>query len=157
MLEGGIVLVHGGVRDVQQYMINSSLIEANAALLRADFPGAKLCFFGHSHEQRVYALRPDGVVEICAATAVSLDRDIQYFVNPGSVDASRKRATKLAECAVLDTDAWTIEFVRVPYDAASTEAKSAAFGYRIPPWIERVDRLRRRVMRLASPHRPRQA
>ncbi len=149
-LDGGIVLVHGGVRDVQQYMVNASFIRDNAALLRDDFPEARLCFFGHSHEQKVYAVRAHGVDEIAlhGAAAIALDRTLQYFVNPGSVDASRKRGAKLAECALLDTGSWTLEFMRVPYDAAATEAKSAAFGYRIPPWVERIDRIRRRFSRL---------
>jgi predicted phosphodiesterase len=148
-LEEGIVLVHGGVRDVEQYMVTAGLIRQNAELLRQDFPAARVCFFGHSHEQKVYALREDGVQEIACERSLALDRDVRYFVNPGSVDASRKRGRKLAECAILDTGAWTLELLRAPYDAASTEAKSAALGYRIPPWVERVDRLRRRIARLA--------
>jgi predicted phosphodiesterase len=147
-LDGGIVLVHGGVRDVQQYMVTPSLIRDNAALLRQDFPGARLCLFGHSHEQKIYRVRDDGVEEIPPARRVALDKEGQYFVNPGSVDASRKREEKLAECAILDTGAWTVEFLRAPYDAAATEAKAAVFGYRIPPWIERIDRLRRKFTRM---------
>ncbi len=29
-------------------------IAQNAGLLRADFPAARVCFFGHTHEQRVF-------------------------------------------------------------------------------------------------------
>ena len=72
----------------------------------------------------------------------ALGGDGLYFVNPGSVDAARKRGHKLAECAILDTDASTLELLRLPYDAAAAEAKAAAFGYRIAPWMERVYRLR---------------
>jgi predicted phosphodiesterase len=89
VLEDGVVLVHGGVRDVQQYMATPALIGENAAFLRADFPGARLCFFGHSHEQKVYRVRGDEVREIPAENQ-SLRNDSVYFVNPGSVDASRK-------------------------------------------------------------------
>jgi predicted phosphodiesterase len=148
LLHDGIVLVHGGVRDVQQYMIGPSHIRENAVLLREDFPDARLCFFGHSHEQRIYRVRDDRVEEIPLRSRIALARDDQYFVNPGSVDASRKRGAKLAQCAILDTGAWTLEFLDAPYDAAATEAKAAAFGYRIPPWLERIDRLRRRFTRM---------
>jgi predicted phosphodiesterase len=144
MLDGGIVLVHGGVRDVQQYMVSPGLIRQNAVLLREDFPGARLCFFGHSHEQKIYRVQGDGVEEIPFQSREALRGDGLYFVNPGSVDASRKRGHKLAECAILDTGARTLEFLRLPYDAAATEAKAAAFGYRVPPWLERVYALRRR-------------
>ncbi len=136
-IERGVMLVHGGVRDVQQYMTTRATIEQNAAWLREDFPGARVCFFGHSHEQKVYEVDGD-------AREVTADKT--YFINPGSVDASRKSRHKLAECAILDGD--LIEFVRVAYDAASAECKAAALGYRIPPWVDRAYSLRKRLSRL---------
>lgn len=42
-LEQGVVLVHGGVRDVQQYMKAPAHIAENAAYLREDFPAARIC------------------------------------------------------------------------------------------------------------------
>ena len=151
-LEPGVVLVHGGVRDVQQYMTTPAHIEQNAALLREDFPGAALCFFGHSHEQKIYEVDDHGAVqELPAAQEFQFRRDRLYFVNPGSVDASRKsRSPKLAECAILDSDAGTIEFLRLPYDAAATEVKAAAFGYRINPLTDRLYSFQRRLQRAAS-------
>ena len=47
--------------------------------------------------------------------------------------------------AVLDSDAWRLEFWRLPYDCAATEAKAVTFGYRIPPLLEQVYSVRRRV------------
>jgi len=143
-IEAGVVLVHGGVRDVQQYMTRPAHIAENAAFLREEFPQARICFFGHSHEARIYAVRGDAVEEI-APDRVELDRGGLYFINPGSVDASRKSRHKLAECAILDTAEWSIEFLRVRYDAAASETKAAAFGYRIPPWANRLYNLRRRI------------
>ena len=150
VLEDGVVLVHGGVRDVQQYMSTPALIRQNAALLRSDFPGARLCFFGHSHEQKVYEL--DGeenaeVTEMAPQGRVFLQRHRTYFVNPGSVDASRKRDHKLAECAIFDSGESSLEFLRLPYDCAATEAKAAVFGYRILPWMDRLYTLRKRLAR----------
>ena len=147
VVEDGVVLVHGGVRDVEQYMIGAAHIRQNAEYLAADFPEARLCFFGHSHEQKVYEVR-DGVVrELTAACALALERDRSYFINPGSVDASRKRAHKVAEAAVLDTEAGRLEFLRVPYDCASTEAKAAVYGYRLNPWLDRFYTVQRRLLR----------
>ena len=145
VLEDGVVLVHGGVRDVQQYMVTPALIGENAAFLSADFPRARLCFFGHSHEQKVYEVAGDRVQEIAPDGTVQLRENGLYFVNPGSVDASRKRGRKLAECALFDTRRWTIEFLRVPYDSAATEAKAAVFGYRINLLTDGLYTLRRRL------------
>ena len=147
VLQDGVVLVHGGVRDVQQYMSTPALIRQNAAFLRADFPGARLCFFGHSHEQKSYQVDGDEVAELPWSERVHLDKEKTCFVNPGSVDASRKSRHKLAECAVFDTLDWSVEFIRVPYDSAATEAKAVVFGYRIGPWTDRFYTLRKRIAR----------
>lgn len=145
-LEERVLLTHGGVRDVQQYMTSRALIAQNAALLREDFPGARVCFFGHSHEPKVYEVSGDTVDDLPLEQGLVLKKDRLYFINPGSVDASRKSRHKMAECAILDGD--TIEFLRVRYDAAATECKAAAFGYRIPPWVDRAYSLRKRLSRL---------
>jgi hypothetical protein len=76
----------------------------------------------------------------------SLDPNHVYFINPGAIDASRKRTRKLAECALFDSGAGTLEFLRVPYDGAATEAKAAVFGYRITPLTDRLYSLRRRFV-----------
>jgi predicted phosphodiesterase len=150
VLEENVVLVHGGVRDVQQYMTTAALIGHNAALLREDFPCARICFFGHSHEQKLYQVEGDAVLEVPAGGKIALERGKTYFINPGSVDASRKRSHKRAECAIFDSGAWSVEFLRVPYDCAATEAKAAVFGYRIGPWTERFYDLVRGARRYAA-------
>jgi predicted phosphodiesterase len=139
LVEQAVLLVHGGVRDVEQYMVTPGHIRQNAGYLRADFPAARLCFFGHSHEQKVYAVDGDEVSELATSSGrIQLSRDKLHFVNSGSVDAQRKNSHKLAECAILDTAGWTVELLRLPYDAASTEAKAAAGGCRIGPWLDRL-------------------
>jgi predicted phosphodiesterase len=145
-LEEGVLLVHGGVRDVQQSMITPAHIRENAAFLRADFPGARVCFFGHSHEQRIYRVSADHVEELPTHGQVLLRQADTYFINPGAIDASRKRSRKLAECALFDSRAGSVEFLRVPYDGAATEAKAAVFGYRITPLTDRLYSLKRRLV-----------
>lgn len=152
VLDEGIVLVHGGVRDVEQYMITPAHIRRNAGYLRADFPGARICLFGHSHEQKLYEVDGESVRDLALGEGSALSRERIYFVNPGSVDAARKRTHKRAEFALLDTVAWSIEYCSVPYDCAAAEAKAAALGYRIPPWVSRWYTLR---ARLAGPRWPR--
>jgi predicted phosphodiesterase len=143
LVDGEIALVHGGVRDVQLYMTTVHHIRRNAELLRADFPGARVCFFGHSHEQKQYEVIGHEVREL--APGAPMRREHVYFINAGSVDAQRKREDRLAECAIFDSDAWTVEFLRVRYDAAATEAKAAVGGYRITPFTDLIYSLRRRL------------
>ena len=152
-LEPDVVLVHGGVRDVQQYMTAPKHILENARLLQEDFPGARVCFFGHTHDQRVFQVEGDRVTEPFAAGSpdepprlATLREDCTYFVNPGSVDASRKRSRKLAEYAIFDSSAKTVEFGRAPYDEAAAEAKAEAGGFRIERWRDQLYEVRRRIM-----------
>ena len=146
-LEDGVVLVHGGVRDVLQYMTTPAHIAENAPYFAADFPGARVCFFGHSHEQRVYAADAEGIRELAADSPVFLLPDRTYFVNPGSIDAQRKSRHKLAEFAIFDSSTGYLEFRRVRYHAAATEAKAATFGYRLTPMTDRAYTWKRRLQK----------
>jgi predicted phosphodiesterase len=148
VLEERFLLTHGGVRDVQQYMTRATHIAENLGYLRADFPGVRICFFGHTHEQKVFEVdaaqvNEHAIEEDGASFALLPARD--YFVNPGSVDASRKRAAKRAECAVFDSARLALHFMRAPYDDARTEEKAAAGGYRIDAWRDRLYDIQRRL------------
>lgn len=127
-LEEGVVLLHGDVRDLQTGVQQRGR------------------FFAQSHEQKVYRVHAHSIEEIPANGQVHLRQEDTYFINPGAVDASRKRSRKLAECALFDSGAGTLEFLRVPYDGAATEAKAAVFGYRITPLTDRLYSLRRRLV-----------
>ena len=148
LVEGRIALVHGGVRDVQLYMTTPMHIGRNAEFLREDFPTARVCFFGHSHEQRLYEVAGDEVRTL--PLGGRLERDRLHFINAGSVDAQRKREHRLAEFAVFDSDSWAVDFHRVRYDAAATEAKAAVGGYRITPFTDWLYSLRRRLLPATS-------
>ncbi|HYC36512.1 MAG TPA: metallophosphoesterase family protein [Usitatibacter sp.] len=153
VIEGDVVLTHGGIRDVQQYMTRPQHILENAALMRSDFPHACICFFGHTHEQRVFVTDGAEVHEPWSDAlaggndvVASLEPGPLYFINPGSVDASRKRTTKVAEFALFDSTARTVRFGRVPYDAAATEAKARSGGFRIDRWRDRLYDVQRRLV-----------
>lgn len=153
LLEPDVLLFHAGVRDVQQYMTTPRHILENVRYLREDFAGARIGFFGHTHEQRVFEVDGERVSEPFAADSphdlprrAALDPRREYFVNPGSVDASRKRAYKLADYAIFDSAARTVEFHRADYDEASTEAKAQAGGYRIDRWRDRLYDVQRRLI-----------
>jgi len=140
LVEDRYLLTHGGVRDVQQYMTQPKHIVENVRYLRADFPGRSVCFFGHTHEQKVFEVDGEEVRELEAQAdgRLVLRDDREYFVNPGSVDASRKRHAKAAQFAVLDTREHSVTFAEVPYDDAATEGKARDHGYRIEPWRDRL-------------------
>ena len=97
------------------------------------------------HEQKVVEVSEDGTVrDLPVEGVMRLHADRDYFVNPGSVDASRKQ--ELAEFALFDSGALTVEFFRVPYDDALTETKAAAGGYRMHPWRHLFYSVERRIL-----------
>jgi predicted phosphodiesterase len=145
IIEDRVLLTHGGVHDVQQYMTQPKHILENVAYLREDFPGVRICFFGHTHEQRVFEVVGEDV-RVVPPSFVDLCAHREYFVNPGSIDASRKHGPKYAEFMVFDSDALTLDFSRVPYNDASTEKRAAASGYRIDRWRDRLYDLQRRLV-----------
>ena len=99
------------------------------------------------HEQKVVEVSEDGTVrDLPVEGIMRLHADRDYFVNPGSVDASRKHEHKLAEFAIFDSGALTVEFFRVPYDDAPTETKAAAGGYRMHPWRHLFYSVERRIL-----------
>jgi predicted phosphodiesterase len=145
-IEERVLLIHGGVRNVEQYMTQPRHILQNVAYLREDFPGRSVCFFGHTHEQKVYEVDGVSVREIPASGAVLLREDREYFINAGSVDASRKRTHKLAEFAVFDSAALVVEFFRISYNEALTESKALAAGYRLNALADRLYEVKRRLV-----------
>jgi predicted phosphodiesterase len=148
VLENRFLLTHGGVRDVQQYMTQPKHVVENIGYLRSDFPGIRICFFGHTHEQKVFEVDGAAVGERDLddpVAPVALRGDREYFINPGSVDASRKREAKFAECALFDSDKLTVRFHRVAYDDAATEEKAEAQGYRMDAWRDRLYDIQRRL------------
>jgi predicted phosphodiesterase len=151
---GAVVLIHGGVDDVSEYLRTADQIRRAAGALAAPAPGARICFYGHTHDPQVFAIdRATGDVtsttpDLERPLPVDLDRSL-YFINPGSVDAAR-RPRKLAEYAVLDWSGREVRFHRVPYDHQLAERKASAGGYR----MSRAHELAHRVRRAVAPGYP---
>ena len=151
LVEGRFALVHGGVDDLEQYVRTADAVRENAARLARRFPGVAVCFFGHTHEQGVFAVEGRAVRRVAGVPAAELAPGAVSFVNPGSVDAARRRPgeERLAEFAVYDADARRVEFHRTGSDHEAAEAKAAAGGYRMSPVRARWMRIGRRVRRAA--------
>lgn len=145
LLSERVLAVHGGVRDPNQYMVGARQVRENAMYLRTDYPRVRLCLYGHTHERRLYEVDGETVREIPLEQPIDLSGERLYFANPGSIDASRKREHKLAECAVFDSVSSRFEFYRTEYDVSASEAKARAAGYRIGKWTDAVYTLKRRL------------
>ncbi|HUQ74548.1 MAG TPA: metallophosphoesterase family protein [Burkholderiales bacterium] len=130
----------------QNHVVEGSIGIVQRQQDAADVPGARVCFFGESPQPKVCDATGDEVREFTPQSFTRLDPERRYFIHAGSVDAQRKAGQRLAEFAVFDSTAMTVEFLRTRYDAASTEAKAAVFGYRITPFTDSLYTLRRRLV-----------
>jgi predicted phosphodiesterase len=144
-----VLLVHGSVEDVERRLATAEEARRDAALLRAWFAQVRVCFYGHLHAQKVFEIDGEEAREL-PGDAVRLRPDRLYYVNPGSVDAARKREPRLAECALFDDETLALEFHRLAYNDAASETRAAARGYRIGPWMDRYYGWRRRLARFVQ-------
>jgi predicted phosphodiesterase len=143
--EGRFLMQHAGLGNVQQYIRSARQVGETAEALRRAHPGIMACFFGHTHDPKIYEVGSGGVEEIENALEHPLAADKVTFVNPGSVDASRKREHKMAEFAVFDSAALRVELHRAPYDDRAVEEKAARGGYRIGRLARPIYAARRRI------------
>jgi predicted phosphodiesterase len=145
LIDSRVLMIHGGVRQVDDYIASVPRIGENAAYLRDDYPTARICLFGHTHHPKVFEVDGTDVRELPAQGTVELRPDRTYFINPGSVDPSRKHGEKVAEFAILDTGRPSISFHSAPYDHVLAEDKARHAGHRIGPITERLYEWRRRI------------
>lgn len=139
VLEEDVALFHGGFRDVCQYVTTAARASENAALARAELPGVRICFFGHTHEARAWAVKGGVATEMEAAAEVDVSGAGRvYLVNPGSIDAARKQGDRRAEAAVFDSERRRVTMHRIPYDHRAEEIAATEQGYRMGRWEERA-------------------
>lgn len=91
---------------------------------------AQMTFCGHVHEPALYHSRPDGAAGHFlprAGFATPLAASRRWLALPGSVGQPRD-GNPAACCALLDTDAATLTFLRVPYDHDASAGRIRAAG-----------------------------
>jgi predicted phosphodiesterase len=146
----GFALIHGGVDDVEEYMRSVASLRDNGRRFALRFPGTAIGFFGHTHEQRIFDVEADRLLEPPTDGMFRLLPGRRYLVNPGSVDAARKTPPARAQFAIFDSLARSIAFHDTPYDDATSERKAAAGGYRITRAMAHWMRLQRLAHRAAA-------
>jgi len=114
----GVLICHGSPADEDEYIFS----EIEAARIFSEFESSVM-FFGHTHLPVIFALTEDKVLFgnlIDQPGVVQLDRRRRYLINPGSVGQPRDR-NPLSSFAIFDSEAFSIQFFRIPYDIAATQ------------------------------------
>lgn len=121
-LTTGFTLVHATLDAPQHW---GYVLDRLAAAASFSYQATSVCFFGHTHLPRAYVR--DSVVRGGSYSKIQLEPGRKYFVNVGSVGEPRDGNPDAAYVS-YDYSPGTIELRRVPYDAATTEAKVRAAG-----------------------------
>ena len=113
--ECGVVLVHGSLGDVEEYVRTSAAAASQLERLEEEEPTARILLLGHTHIPMAHASRRGDLLG-GREGSVRLELNERYLLNPGSVGQSRER-TAHARFMVLDTDAGLATFHAIPYDS----------------------------------------
>lgn len=95
-----------------------------------EYQQTPVCFIGHSHVPGIF--EENGEVLYSPQGEIPLKRDLRYIINTGSVGQPRDGNPR-ACYVIFDTEKWTVDFRRVPYDLAKTQEKVIAAG--LPPFL----------------------
>jgi putative phosphoesterase len=117
-IDDDVIICHGSPVDEDQYLFTES--DAFLILQSVD---ARVTFFGHTHLPAIFSLSAERRLQAKIyrqSTVVKLDPSKRYLINPGSVGQPRDRNPDAA-CAIFDSERFTLQFIRVPYDIEKTQ------------------------------------
>lgn len=121
------LLCHGTPESVDTYILNLFQAKRIFNLLRRSYSGIHICFFGHTHVQKLWLRNPQGKVTALESASdwVALQPDHHYLINPGSVGQPRQLDNR-AHYLVFDSEREAVSFRAVPYDIGAAQRKILA-------------------------------
>lgn len=123
----GSLCVHGYPPD----SVTTYLFQASETALRQTFLAMKerICFVGHTHDLRLIRFDGENVTwDSLRQGKASLDKDLQYIVNVGSVGQPRD-GNNHAKYVIWEPASSTLEVRFIPYDIGATAEKILALGF----------------------------
>ena len=115
-------LVHATLNDPSRWQYVFDKIAAAYHFVEQRTP---VCFFGHTHVPVVFV--KDSVVRGGTYSKFQIEKDKQYFINPGSVGQPRDGNPK-ASYATYEVETGLVELRRVDYDIPGAQGKVDAAG-----------------------------
>lgn len=114
-------LVHGSPADEDEY-----ILDGESAMAAASCATSNLTFFGHTHIQGGWEIVRQSLRPV-RNDRFSVERDLGYLVNPGSVGQPRDGDAR-AGYALYDPEERQVEYRRVSYDVQKTHRKILEAG-----------------------------
>ncbi|MDP8224438.1 MAG: metallophosphoesterase family protein [Candidatus Lernaella stagnicola] len=125
-----IWIVHGSLRDRDEYILSRMAVESNFRLMRS-LVEPRVVLFGHTHRRAVYrSVHGGNGIALCGFEDKLDTRDGgRYLINPGGSGQPRDGVPG-APYAIIDEA--IIEFRRALYDVEAAAAKVAALSFGEP-------------------------
>jgi predicted phosphodiesterase len=125
IIDGEIEICHGAPFDEDAYIFDE--LDARHAFEAATAP---VCFYGHTHFAVVFRMVKD-LLEIVSPpdgeTALTIEPQSRYLVNPGSVGQPRDGDPRAAY-AIYDTETKRLDLIRLAYPLEITQDKMLKVG-----------------------------
>lgn len=129
----GVQFAHGSPLDEDEYVV--TVEDSSGPLLNTAAP---ITFFGHTHLQGFFSSNGSAIegfrpvyttVGQAERVIFTVEQDIRYLINPGSVGQPRDGDWRAA-FAVFDSEARTVTFCRTPYKLK--DAQDRIFAANLP-------------------------
>jgi diadenosine tetraphosphatase ApaH/serine/threonine PP2A family protein phosphatase len=130
LVDDRFLLFHGALNpgpDPDLHLSSHARVARSIQALRDGPWPVRLAFFGHTHRGVVHESHEAGGWCSKEGPMISLSEGACYLVNPGSVGQPRDGDAR-ASFTVLDTEARSIRFFRVPFDVGACLAKAVREG-----------------------------
>ena len=118
-LNKNTLLVHSSPREPENwhYILDMEDAEENF-----DFFKQQICLVGHTHRPYIVYKGEDGETALSRQTEEEIKEGNRYLINIGSIGQPRDGDPR-ASYALLDTEAFTLEYCRVAYPIERTQAQ----------------------------------
>ena len=123
-IERGITIVHATLDMPERWGYVFESLEAEPSF---SYQNTQICFHGHTHVPVVFEKKGQADAVRMAPTTFQVPFGRKYFVNVGSVGQPRDGIPD-ASYVLYDLKTRTVEFRRLPYDIAETQALIRAAG-----------------------------
>lgn len=132
------VLVHSSLSAPEEFDYITTAWDARPTF--AEMGSCNLCIIGHTHIAEYYYQKVDGVwasrINMTPGGRIVLKEGVRYIVNSGSTGQPRDFDPR-ASAALYDSEAGTIDILRVEYPISLTQQKMRAAG--LPePLVQRL-------------------
>ena len=124
--DNDFTLVHGSLSVPQEFNYVYNMADAEVSMNKQK---TKLCFIGHTHVPGIFIKSADGKIEITIGSTVTIEKDMSYLINVGSVGQPRDCDWRACYC-IYDNKKRTLSFKRLEYDVAS--ASKAILDAKLP-------------------------